>query len=110
MLRLETSEGAIRFEGRDIQALDPRRAPAAARRGCRSSSRTPMGALSPRMTVAEIVGEGLAVHERLSAADRAARVAEALREVGLEPAMAERYPHESAAASASASPSPARWC
>jgi microcin C transport system ATP-binding protein len=54
----------------------------------------PYGALSPRMTVGEIVGEGLAVHERLSKAERDARVAAALEEVGLQPAMAERYPHE----------------
>jgi microcin C transport system ATP-binding protein len=54
----------------------------------------PYGALSPRMTVGEIVGEGLAVHEKLSAAERDARVAEALREVGLSPEMTERYPHE----------------
>jgi microcin C transport system ATP-binding protein len=40
------------------------------------------------------VGEGLAVHETLSAADREARVAEALREVDLLPEMADRYPHE----------------
>jgi microcin C transport system ATP-binding protein len=47
------------------------------------------------MTVAEIVAEGLAVHARgLSAAERAARVAAVLDEVGLEPASADRYPHE----------------
>jgi microcin C transport system ATP-binding protein len=47
------------------------------------------------MTVTEIVGEGLAVHEpRLIRAGRDAAVAAALEEVGLDPAMAERYPHE----------------
>jgi microcin C transport system ATP-binding protein len=55
----------------------------------------PYGSLSPRMSVAEIVGEGLAVHEPgLSRSQRGARVAEALAEVGLDAAMAERYPHE----------------
>jgi microcin C transport system ATP-binding protein len=55
----------------------------------------PFGALSPRLSVAEIIGEGLEVHEAgLPRAERLARVAEALREVGLDPSMAERYPHE----------------
>jgi len=55
----------------------------------------PYGSLSPRMSVAEIVGEGLAIHARhLSAVERERLVAEALVEVGLDPAAAERYPHE----------------
>jgi microcin C transport system ATP-binding protein len=93
MLRLEHSEGAIRFEGRDIQGLD-RATLRPLRARMQIVFQDPYGALSPRMTVGEIVGEGLAVHEKLSAADRAARVAAALEEVGLEPAMAQRYPHE----------------
>jgi len=94
MLRLESSEGAIRFEGRDIQALD-RTALRPLRRRMQIVFQDPFGALSPRMSVGEIVGEGLAVHEPgLTAAQRAATVATALEEVGLQPAMAERYPHE----------------
>jgi microcin C transport system ATP-binding protein len=93
MLRLETSEGAIAFEGRDIQGLD-RGALRPLRARMQIVFQDPYGALSPRMTVGEIVGEGLAVHERLSKAERDARVAAALEEVGLQPAMAERYPHE----------------
>jgi microcin C transport system ATP-binding protein len=93
MLRLEDSQGAIAFEGRDIQALN-RAALRPLRARMQIVFQDPYGALSPRMSIAEIVGEGLAVHERLSASERAARVAAALEEVGLEPAMAERYPHE----------------
>jgi ABC-type microcin C transport system duplicated ATPase subunit YejF len=55
----------------------------------------PFGSLSPRMTVAEIVGEGLTVHEpSLSRAQRALRVAAALEEVGLAADIGDRYPHE----------------
>jgi microcin C transport system ATP-binding protein len=93
MLRLESSEGAIAFEGREIQGLD-RGALRPLRARMQIVFQDPYGALSPRMTVGEIVGEGLAVHEKLSAAERDARVAEALREVGLSPEMMERYPHE----------------
>jgi microcin C transport system ATP-binding protein len=93
MLRLEHSEGAIRFEGRDIQGLD-RATLRPLRARMQIVFQDPYGALSPRMTVGEIIGEGLAVHEKLSASERAERVAAALQEVGLEPAMAARYPHE----------------
>jgi microcin C transport system ATP-binding protein len=55
----------------------------------------PFGSLSPRLSVGEIIAEGLAVHEpALSEADRQARVAEALAEVGLPADSVERYPHE----------------
>jgi microcin C transport system ATP-binding protein len=94
MLRLEASEGTIRFEGASIQGLD-RKALRPLRRRMQIVFQDPYGALSPRMSVAEIVGEGLAVHEPgLTAAQRDAAVATAMEEVGLDPAMAERYPHE----------------
>ncbi len=55
----------------------------------------PFGSLSPRLTVGEIVTEGLLVHEPgLSAADRSRRAAAALEEVGLPPEARNRYPHE----------------
>jgi microcin C transport system ATP-binding protein len=94
LLRLERSEGAIRFEGRDIAGLS-RGAMRPLRRRMQIVFQDPYGSLSPRMTAGEIVGEGLAVHEPgLSGAGRDAAVVSALEEVGLEPAMAERYPHE----------------
>ncbi|WP_198376333.1 ABC transporter ATP-binding protein [Neoroseomonas rubea] len=94
MLRLEESDGAIRFEGSPIQGLQ-RAALRPLRRRMQIVFQDPYGALSPRMSVAEIVGEGLAVHEPgLTAAQRDKAVATALEEVGLDPAMAERYPHE----------------
>ena len=55
----------------------------------------PYGSLSPRMTVGEIVTEGLLVHEpSLGAADRRERAAASLAEVGVDPASHNRYPHE----------------
>ena len=94
LLGLERSEGVIRFEGREIQGLD-RRALRPLRRRMQIVFQDPYGSLSPRMSVAEIVGEGLAIHEpRIGAAERSRRVAEALAEVGLDPGCAERYPHE----------------
>jgi microcin C transport system ATP-binding protein len=55
----------------------------------------PFGALSPRLTVAQIIGEGLLVHEpQMTAAERDARVCEILGEVGLPADVRHRYPHE----------------
>ncbi|NMJ44487.1 ABC transporter ATP-binding protein [Roseomonas sp. JC162] len=94
LLRLEESRGAIRFEDRDIQGL-ARSDLRPLRRRMQIVFQDPFGALSPRMSVGEIVGEGLAVHEPgLTRQQRAATVATALEEVGLQPEMAERYPHE----------------
>jgi oligopeptide/dipeptide ABC transporter ATP-binding protein len=54
----------------------------------------PYSSLNPRMTVGEIVGEGLKLHRRMSANDVRERVASWLRRVGLEPDYMSRYPHE----------------
>jgi len=93
-LRLIESEGSIRFEGQDIDsesssALRP------LRRQMQIVFQDPYGSLSPRMSIAEIVGEGLAVHEsQRSAEERDAMTVEALQEVGLDPDSRFRYPHE----------------
>jgi len=94
LLALEPAQGSIRFEGREIGGLS-RSALRPLRRRMQIVFQDPYGSLSPRMSVGEIVGEGLAVHESgLTRAARAGAVARAMEEVGLEPAMAERYPHE----------------
>jgi len=55
----------------------------------------PYGSLSPRMTVGEIVTEGLLVHAKdLGSAERAQRAAQALSDVGLDPSVRNRFPHE----------------
>jgi microcin C transport system ATP-binding protein len=94
LTRMISSQGRIAFVGRDIagwsfSAMRP------LRREMQIVFQDPYGSLSPRMSVAEIVGEGLLVHEpQLSAMDRDRRVAEALAETGLDPETRHRYPHE----------------
>ncbi|MFD2647016.1 ABC transporter ATP-binding protein [Devosia albogilva] len=94
LLRLLPSTGSIvilgnRIHDRSARALRP------LRRQMQVVFQDPYGSLSPRMSVAEIVGEGLGVHRReLSRAERDRRVAAALTEVGLDPAAGNRYPHE----------------
>ncbi|WP_456307537.1 ABC transporter ATP-binding protein [Roseomonas gilardii] len=94
VLQLERGEGTVRLEGERIDGLG-RRALRPLRRSMQVVFQDPFGSLSPRMTVMDIVAEGLAVHEpALSRAEREARVEDVLREVGLDPGSAHRYPHE----------------
>jgi microcin C transport system ATP-binding protein len=93
-LALVPAEGRIAFAGRELAALD-RRALRRLRASMQVVFQDPYGSLSPRMSVGEIVAEGLRVHApRLTRAERDARVAAALAEVGLGEDAAERYPHE----------------
>ena len=92
--RLISSKGRIRFDGRDINALSFNQM-----RPLRSELQIvfqdPYGSLSPRMSVSEIVEEGLAIHQAaLSRDQRDELVVNALTEVGLDPTTRFRYPHE----------------
>jgi microcin C transport system ATP-binding protein len=97
-LRLQSSKGSILYRGQDIQGLrfkDTR----PLRREMQVVFQDPFGSLSPRMSMAEIIGEGLRVHDPsdlgLSGADEIEhRIDEAIAEVGLDPGMRNRYPHE----------------
>ncbi|WP_027488716.1 ABC transporter ATP-binding protein [Allorhizobium undicola] len=94
LARLIGSKGSIRFEG---QAIDGSsfKAMRPLRERLQVVFQDPYGSLSPRMSVGEIIAEGLKVHERsLSARERDDRVAWALEEVGLDSATRWRYPHE----------------
>src|SRR5437899_1241089 len=94
ILRLISSDGPIVFLGSNIQSLRFK-AMRPFRRDMQIVFQDPFGALSPRMSVGEIVAEGLSVHQRaLSQAEREARVIKALRDVGMDPATRFRYPHE----------------
>ncbi len=94
LLRLLPSEGVIRFEGRDLRALDLKKE-RWLRRELQIVFQDPYGSLSPRLTVGQIVTEGLLVHEpELPRSDRDRRAVIALEEVQLDPAMRNRFPHE----------------
>ena len=93
LLRLLPSEGRAVVLGRDVHRLSKPEL-----RGLRRSMQVvfqdPYGSLSPRMTAAEIVAEGLDVHGLDQGEDRRAAVAAIMREVGLDPLTMDRYPHE----------------
>ncbi|RUU45469.1 ABC transporter ATP-binding protein [Mesorhizobium sp. M6A.T.Ce.TU.002.03.1.1] len=94
LLRLLPSDGLIRFGDRDISSAD-RQAMRPLRRELQLVFQDPFGSLSPRMTVGQVITEGLLVHEpTLSGKQRDLRAVEALREVGLDPNARNRYPHE----------------
>jgi microcin C transport system ATP-binding protein len=94
LTRLIASKGRIAFAGQDIagHSFSEMRP---LRHRMQIVFQDPFGSLSPRMSVADIVAEGLKVHEpSLSEAERDHRVAFALEETGLDPATRWRYPHE----------------
>ncbi|MEW5838487.1 MAG: dipeptide ABC transporter ATP-binding protein [Pseudomonadota bacterium] len=94
LLRLTPGEGRVQIGGQDWQGMEAQ-ALRRARRMAQIVFQDPFAALSPRMSIAEIVGEGLRVHEpKLDKAEREARVAAALQDVGLSADMLWRYPHE----------------
>ena len=93
LLRLTASEGAIRFDGRNIQGL-PRSALRPLRREMQVVFQDPFGSLSPRLSIGEIIAEGLNIHRLGTVAERETMIAAALEEVGLDPASRHRYPHE----------------
>jgi microcin C transport system ATP-binding protein len=94
LLRLISSQGPIVFLSKDIQGLRFK-AMRPFRRDMQIVFQDPFGALSPRMSVGDIVAEGLSVHQpSLSEADRELRVIKALTDVGLDPETRFRYPHE----------------
>ncbi|MBY6202665.1 ABC transporter ATP-binding protein [Maritalea mobilis] len=92
ILRLISSDGPVVFMGRNIQGQKSRDL-RPIRHNMQVVFQDPYGSLSPRMTIAQIVAEGLTVHG-VSKAEQDRRVAEILTEVGLDPSMMDRYPHE----------------
>jgi microcin C transport system ATP-binding protein len=94
ILRLISSTGPILFMGKPVQGLKFKEM-RPFRRDMQIVFQDPYGALSPRMSIADIIEEGLWVHQpQLSAEEREQRVIRALTEVGLDPDTRFRYPHE----------------
>ncbi len=93
MMRLITSEGKVNFGGRDLNSLRTRDL-RALRSDMQIVFQDPYGSLSPRMTCAQIIAEGLEVHGAPEGKNPDDLVREILLEVGLKPAMMHRYPHE----------------
>ncbi len=93
LLRLLPSTGRVVWMGKELPQTPAEMRPH--RRALQLVFQDPFGSLSPRMTVGRILGEGLLIHEpNLSSSERARRAEAALVEVGLDPAMRNRYPHE----------------
>jgi microcin C transport system ATP-binding protein len=94
ILRLISSQGLVCFMGKKIAGLKFKEM-RPFRHDMQIVFQDPYGSLSPRMSVSDIVGEGLGVHQpNLSKQDREHRVIRALTEVGLDPETRFRYPHE----------------
>jgi len=94
LLRLIKPQGEIVFDGKKFSSLKPAEL-RPLRRSMQIVFQDPYGSLSPRMTVGDIVAEGLDIHcLYTSRGEREERVISALREVGLDPGTRHRYPHE----------------
>jgi microcin C transport system ATP-binding protein len=109
ILRLIDAEGSIHFAGEALQQLSGKQL-RPLRRRLQVVFQDPFGSLSPRMCVEQIIAEGLQVHSDLNAAEREQTVIDVLRRSASirPPDIATRTSFP--AASASALPSPGRWC
>ena len=94
LLRLAASDGAVRYDGRDVRGLRSA-ALRPLRRDMQVVFQDPYGSLNPRLSAAQIIEEGLVVHGLgRTPEERDRLIVEALREVELEPEARHRYPHE----------------
>ena len=93
ILRLLDSSGSIRFQGEALDNLSQKQM-RPWRKQMQVVFQDPYGSLSPRMSVQQIISEGLEVHAPCSPQERDAQVIKVLQDVGLDPASRHRYPHE----------------
>ena len=89
----EPTSGSVMFEGKDLAKLKGAEL-RAVRKDLQMIFQDPYASLNPRMTVGQIVGEPMLIHNTYSGEERTDRVKELLRLVGLNPAFINRYPHE----------------
>jgi ABC-type oligopeptide transport system ATPase subunit len=91
---VEPTSGSVLFEGEDIAHLN-RETLRARRRKFQMIFQDPYGSLNPRLTVSQIIGEPIDIHQLAeNAAAREKRIIELLKAVGLDAGHAQRYPHE----------------
>ncbi|UTF51624.1 ABC transporter ATP-binding protein [Desulfomicrobium sp. ZS1] len=93
LLRLQSCRGRIDFDGQRLSSMREGRI-RHLRRNFQIVFQDPYGSLSPRMTVGQIVAEGLDAHRLATGAEREERIAEILEAVDLDPTAMHRYPHE----------------
>jgi microcin C transport system ATP-binding protein len=93
IMRLIASQGSIRFQGTSLDGLNQQQV-RPLRKQMQVVFQDPFGSLSPRMSVSQIVGEGLRIHKIGDEAAQEQAIIAALEEVGLDPQTRHRYPHE----------------
>ncbi|AYN93367.1 ABC transporter ATP-binding protein [Pseudomonas sp. LTJR-52] len=93
ILRLVQAQGGIRFQGQSIETFNARQM-RPLRRHMQVVFQDPFGSLSPRMSVEQIIREGLDIHEIGTPKERESAIIRVLQEVGLDPETRHRYPHE----------------
>lgn len=93
LLKLTASTGSIKLDGQELSGLD-QSAFRPWRRRVQIVFQDPFGSLSPRMSIAEIVREGLEIHDSDNRDSHDTKVVAALKDVGLDPEARHRYPHE----------------
>ncbi|WP_241033789.1 ABC transporter ATP-binding protein [Vibrio maerlii] len=93
ILQLVNSEGSINYQGNELQGLD-RKAMLPYRHKMQVVFQDPFSALNPRMSVAQVIGEGVVVHKNLSDHELDDSICEVMKEVGLDPDTRHRYPNE----------------
>ena len=93
LIRLIESKGLIQFEKGTISGLTQSQM-RPLRREIQIVFQDPFGSLSPRMSIAEIIGEGLTIHDKGNEKQHERLVIDVLKEVGLDPDTRHRYPHE----------------
>ncbi|WP_415905753.1 ABC transporter ATP-binding protein [Neptuniibacter sp. QD48_55] len=93
ILKLQRSEGVITFDQIALAPLD-QKAVKPLRKRMQIVFQDPFGSLSPRMSIAEIIAEGLDIHQPESKAEHEQAIIDVLQEVGIDPKSRHRYPHE----------------
>ena len=93
ILKLVESEGSIQYDGNQIQGLD-RQEMLPYRSRMQVVFQDPFSALNPRMSVAQVIGEGLRVHQELDESELDQRICDVMKEVDLDPETRHRYPNE----------------